>query len=317
MIKNNVIKYLVGSIILILLTLSGITYYMSHNYLFFSRHKPYAFTPEDFNLNYKTVNFFPQGHRVNLTGWFLPGDHPEGKAPAVLLVHGHHSNMSNNSDVNILRDVAIPLNQAGYAVLLFDLRNHGNSGDLKPVSLGYYESQDVLGAMNFLKDNADELSINHNKLGLWATSMGGAAAIHAASLNFQSNKNNIKALFIDSTYAQTLDPIKLRLENDGVPGLLKQMVIYWIRTIPEIDIGHFNPIEHIQSISAPIYFVHAKNDKIVNYKDSELMAKEFKNHHPQIDSFLWITGAKRHVHNFKEYPKEYTKMLVKFFKSYL
>ena len=314
--KKVLKKVIIGSTVFAL-ALLAITYKLSHNYLYFSRHKPYTHTPLDFDLTYENVSFLPKGHNIKLNGWFVPGKNPDKHAPTVILVHGHNTNMSNGHDINLLRDVAVPLNQQGYATLLFDLRNHGSSGDMQPVSLGYFESQDILGAINYLKDNADLMKVDRDRIGIWAASMGGAAAIHAASISFQENKSDIKALFIDSTYAKTLDPIRLRLSKDGLPSIIQEMAIFWIRTIPQFDIANFNPVDHLQNIKAPIYFVHAEDDKVVHYKDSVTMEQRFKSHHPNIDVFLWITDASKHVFNVKEYPQEYKNRLLNFFKSYL
>ena len=317
--KKKILEYFLIASILVSGIILGTTYYLSSQYLFYSRHKPYMVTPEKYGFNYEKIDFNSREDQVDLKGWFIPSHHNNGsdtKNPVVILVHGHHSNMGEIRHVDQMGHIATPLLEAGFSAFLLDLRNHGQSNDLLPISMGFHERKDVLGAVDYLKANAERLNIDPDRIGLWGKSMGAATAIHAAAIQ-KDEDNPIKALFVDSSFARSIDPIYLRLANDNVPSFLQDMIIFWIRTIPELDIAYFNPIEELKKVKSPIYFVHSENDKVVDAKDSKVMFKEYKKVNPVLEATLWLTQATKHIYSAKEYTDEYKQRLVGFFKSHL
>jgi pimeloyl-ACP methyl ester carboxylesterase len=102
---------------------------------------------------------------IPLRGWWSPGD---ALMPAIIFVHG-----LNRSRLELLERAA-ESNRRGYGVLLFDLRNHGESGRAH-TTLGINEANDVCAAGQFVRDQApDRLQV------LWGVSMGASSAVLAA-----------------------------------------------------------------------------------------------------------------------------------------
>ena len=93
---------------------------------------------------------------IALKGWWLPASEGRG---AVIVAHG----------IDHTRQVMLPrttfLVRAGYSVLLFDLRGHGESGGTV-VSPGVLESRDILGALRYLR-----LRGEHDRSSLWGFRM--------------------------------------------------------------------------------------------------------------------------------------------------
>ena len=123
--------------------------------------------PESSQLPFADVGFnSPDG--LDLKGWWIPSD----KKPAgtVVLSHG----VFRNRDQMLSR--AVFLHKAGYQVLLFDLRGHGESAPA-PLSGGLSESRDFLGALAWLKvtDHLQE------PLVFYGLSLGAMAALRAAT----------------------------------------------------------------------------------------------------------------------------------------
>ena len=106
-------------------------------------------------------------------GWLLraqPG------APAIILNHGYGHNRSQ------LLDLGVKLRDAGYHVLLPDLRGHGLS-PVKWTSLGEYEADDLLAAVTFLKEmkgGHGQPLVDQARIGVYGVSLGGYAALAAA-----------------------------------------------------------------------------------------------------------------------------------------
>jgi pimeloyl-ACP methyl ester carboxylesterase len=143
-------------------------------------------TPADYALPYINIGLVAEDG-IRLAAWFIPTD----KAPlgAVVIVHGLGGNRAS------LLPNAPLLHDHGYAVLLLDLRAHGESGgEFK--SYGYFEALDVLAAVDYLV--ADQ-GVPETNIALMGHSLGGAAVVRAASL-----RQIPYALIVVSTY-QSLD----------------------------------------------------------------------------------------------------------------
>jgi len=102
-------------------------------------------TLHDYNLEHEDVSFVTKDN-LTLKGWYVPGDVDNKKA--ILLVHGYGGNR-----VVVLKYVPF-LHEAGYNVLLFDLRAHGIS-DGYHCSMGYYEKEDIHTAVKYLREVKD------------------------------------------------------------------------------------------------------------------------------------------------------------------
>jgi uncharacterized protein len=141
-------------------------------------------TPADVGLSYQEVHF-PARDGVRLSGWFVPAS-VEGQGPAVILVHGWPWNRLGTAAETLLDDLsgAWPLDlmrllhslvQAGYHVLAFDLRNHGQSASAPPVTFGLAEANDLLGALDYSCSHAQ---VDPGRIGVIGFSMGANALLY-------------------------------------------------------------------------------------------------------------------------------------------
>ncbi len=312
------LAYASGALSLLVILAS---FFVSKYYLTFSRHQPYDQLPSDLQLPFTEVDFPSRMDRVKIHGWFIPGAQQAAGSSknqgTILIVHGHHSNMGKIGKINLLSNIAMPLHRQGYGVLLFDLRNHGQSGDLPPVTLGFWEKDDVLGAIDFLDQQSSAWGIDSHRLGIFGVSMGGATSIYAAAADLQGKSPHIKAAFIESAFARTRDPIELKLGIDGVPHLVQKLLLFWFSILPEQDILQNNPIEYIKDLAIPLYFVHAHQDREVRPEDAEEMYERARHEHPGIPAELWISPASEHAATAGELPVEFTERLVGFFSKVL
>jgi pimeloyl-ACP methyl ester carboxylesterase len=144
-------------------------------------------TPKDAGLAYEDVEF-PARDGLRLSGWFVPAADGESAAKATIaLVHGWPwnrlgeaadnflTNVSGGLPVDLLR-LAHALHEAGFNVLMFDLRNHGQSADGGAVTFGLQESNDVLGALDYLASRPD---VDEARIGTVGFSMGANAILFA------------------------------------------------------------------------------------------------------------------------------------------
>jgi pimeloyl-ACP methyl ester carboxylesterase len=108
---------------------------------------------------------FTSSDGIPLRGWWSPG---EASMPVIIFVHG-----LNRSRLELLERAA-DANHHGYGTLLFDLRNHGESGRAY-TTIGVFESRDVCAASKWVRERAGT-----RPQVLWGVSMGASSAILAA-----------------------------------------------------------------------------------------------------------------------------------------
>ena len=59
-----------------------------------------------------------------------------------------------NKDIPFLKQAKY-LNDEGYTVLMYDMRNHGNSERTDWITWGLKERKDIVGALNFISNHND------------------------------------------------------------------------------------------------------------------------------------------------------------------
>jgi pimeloyl-ACP methyl ester carboxylesterase len=144
-------------------------------------------TPQKKGLAFENVQF-PAQDGLRVSGWFIPAARDTNRERAtVLLVHGWQwnrlgfeggtlfSNVTGSKTVNLL-DIISDLNKAGFNVLTFDLRNHGESAAAYPVTFGQSEAKDLLGAIAYLEDRED---VDSQRIGAMGFSIGANAILFA------------------------------------------------------------------------------------------------------------------------------------------
>jgi pimeloyl-ACP methyl ester carboxylesterase len=119
--------------------------------------------PEDVGLPVEDARFAAVDS-VALRGWWSPG---ESGRPVIIFVHG-----LNRSRLEMMERAA-EAHHHGYGVFLFDLRNHGESGD-SYTTLGIHEARDVCAAREAVRERAP--GKGHV---LWGVSMGAATSLLA------------------------------------------------------------------------------------------------------------------------------------------
>ena len=133
---------------------------------------------------------FPASDGVRLDGWYVSGRN----GAAVILLHGSHGTRSDT--LPHLRTLVA----AGYAVLAFDARGHGQSSG-ETNALGWAGVSDVAGAVSFLERQP---GVDPHRIAALGLSMGAEEALRAAATGVQ-----LRAIVADGAGASTLSDDQL------------------------------------------------------------------------------------------------------------
>jgi pimeloyl-ACP methyl ester carboxylesterase len=149
--------------------------------------QPIVITPEKYGLAYEDIAF-KSTDGLTLKGWFIPAEPTGERDKVVIITHpfpfNRHGFLVKNqgwlplfkTDVDLLQ-IAPALHRAGYSVLMFDFRNHGES-DSGVTGVGLNEYQDVLGAVEYVKSRS---SLHALQIGFASFCMGANSTIVALS----------------------------------------------------------------------------------------------------------------------------------------
>jgi dipeptidyl aminopeptidase/acylaminoacyl peptidase len=262
---------------------------------------PLDFSPY-YMARYETVRFPSRQAGLNISGWCVEGD---PGAPAVIFVHGKYG-------CKRAQDVLLPagmLARNGFHVLMIDLRDVGDSDpDDGRASIGNDEYLDVLGAFDWL---VQQRGFAPSRVGLFANSMGGAAALYAFG-----EEPKVPALFLQSTFGNLRQVMREELRRNALPALLAPAAIIMGRAIDGVDLLARDPISAMgEARGRPVYIVHSRNDPRIDVNQSEQLAAAARAAGARVT--VWFPEKGNHVQTPAWYPEEFERRMVGFFRDSL
>jgi dipeptidyl aminopeptidase/acylaminoacyl peptidase len=186
---------------------------------------------------------------------------PSDGQAAVVLLHGLHSNAWDCQTPDLVRAYA----QAGFRILLLDLRGHGASGG-RHAGLGLLERGDVQAAVDVLLQE----KIAPGRIGSHGTSYGAAVALLAAA-----EIEAIGAVIADSSFTSVRDAIGGELARQtGFPAALAGVLMPGLRLLlllsKGIEVDDAAPVKAISRIaSRPVLLIHGTEDTVIPYEHAE------------------------------------------------
>ncbi|RKH67114.1 alpha/beta hydrolase [Corallococcus llansteffanensis] len=228
---------------------------------------------------------------LTLKGWYVPSRN----RAAVVVMHGFAENRTQ------MLFEAEALSRAGYGVLLFDSRGHGESdGDL--VTWGDREREDLRAAVDFVSGRAD---VEPSRLGVLGFSMGGTTALLGAL-----EDPRLKAVAAAGAYPS--------LEADtrysyGKWGPLSVQPVLWTMRLSGVDVDAVDPMAHLCDLKGrPLLLINGDVDPYAPafLQDALFQAacepKEY-----------WVVPGAHHGEYAKKAPAEYERHLRDFFDAAL
>jgi fermentation-respiration switch protein FrsA (DUF1100 family) len=238
-------------------------------------------TPARWAVPYESV-MLTTADGLTLAAWYTPPKHN-----AVILVgHGYANGR--------LAEMHALFARHDYGVLSWDFRAHGRSqGHL--CSVGYYEIRDVEAALDFaLAQPGVEW------VGMWGGSMGGIAAIGAAS-----HRPEIRAIVADSVPSTLHGALQAYVR----PRILQPFFRYFAERETGLSIELVRPVDQIADISPrPVYIIQGTADSHIPAGSAQQLYDAAGK--PRL---LWLEPDAEHLGTYLAQPDEYERRVIAFF----
>ncbi len=268
---------------------------LTHPKKYKSRIETYKFSPFELELPAEEVLFAPESGDYQVNGWFIP--YP-GATTTIIVCPGYRSDKADVLGISAI------LWKAGHNILAFEFHGHGQEVGT-PVTLGYHEIHDFLGALAYAKERTPGTHI-----GVIAYSMGAAVAIMGAA-----RSSDVEALVADSAFATHAGVVDYQFRRIFH---LPSPPVYWMTdNLLWLRAGyHFRQVEPLREIAnispRPILIIHGGQDSIVNPQDATLLydaAREPKE--------LWFLPNADHCGAYFDDRPVYVKKVTEFFDIHL
>ncbi|GCE27505.1 alpha/beta hydrolase [Dictyobacter alpinus] len=255
----------------------------------------YTFSPFELGIPAEDVTFpsLNNGHQVN--GWYVP--YPEATT-TIVVSPGYRGSRSD------VLGLCAMLWKAGHNVLVFEYYGHGTVVG-QPVTLGYREINDFMGAVAYAKQRSPEA-----RLGVVGYSMGAAVSIMGTA-----RSPEIEALVADSAFATHRRVVEFAVRRTlHLPFVIFDWVtdlILWLRA------GYrFNQVEPLRDIARvaprPIMIIHGMKDSVVDPHDAPLLYKAAGE-----PKEIWLVQDAEHCGAYFADRAEYMRRVNAFFDRYL
>lgn len=233
--------------------------------------KKHRSTPEKFNIDFEQV-YIPGVKDAQLYSWWLP---TSPQAPTLILVHGWGRNLGRM--LPYIRE----LHPMGYNLLAFDARSHGSSSPIKRPTVGTF-SEDILAAIDFMAQSG---WVSNNRIGIIGLSIGGGAAINAASWD-----QRVKAVITVGAFSHPIEVMKLEFQKRKVPYFISRFLFGYIQLRHGINFDTIAPVNNIPQSNAEIFLIHGTEDETIPLTQGQSLVDAGKPAQTQ----LWAIAGKGH-----------------------
>ncbi len=249
--------------------------------------------PRDYGLEYEDV-VFKSSDGIELSGWLVKG----GKDKVIIQSHfgvqcsrsgytqegkGMMKNALWNSNIHFLEQAKYLVN-AGYSVLMYDLRSHGKSGQAKTpwVTWGKDERKDVAAAVHFISNHKE---LRDASIGLLSFCMGAGSTTFAYGMEKELKANKkVKALI--AVQPLTYDYFVKAME---LPQFVINAGNKYNKQKRNVDLTGESFLPYVKDVSVPTLLIQNKNDPMTNLD----MVKQYFSDLPSEKEMLWLDIEKK------------------------
>ena len=269
---------------------------------------PMLHKPDEFGMDYEEV-IIETADSVKLNGWFIPANskkliicnHFSPANRAGFPGHQEPFTYAGGFEVNFLPKYKA-LHDAGYNVLAYDMRCHGQSetGREGVSGVGYFEWQDVLASLEYVKTRKEMAGM---EVSLQSLCMGANATLLAMKKQPDAFKNIKSWIVIQPLNGRTyLERVFERMGVDQEQGIKAFGEIYTEMT--GLNVEDHDMRGQMDGVKIPTLMVQVRND--MNSRESDIqemydkIAVEDKN-------IIWIEDTEwrfKGYQYFSDHPEE-------------
>ena len=252
--------------------------------------------PEDVRISSRVAG-------IELAGWFIAAADPG--APVVVVVHGRGA---CRRDPTALLPTGM-LHRNGFAVLMVDLREHGESTiEDGHFAAGTEEYDDILGAWDWLRATR---SVAPDRIGLAGVSLGAATALIAAG-----RERGLAGVWADSSHADLPEFIRDELARQGYPTFLDIGAVVAGRMLRGDNLAAVSPLDGVRMFAGRRLFItHGEADVVIDVRHGhELVAAA---HAGGTAPGTWFVPDSGHTLAMVDQAAEYERRIVEFFRTAL
>jgi fermentation-respiration switch protein FrsA (DUF1100 family) len=258
--------------------------------------KVFSSTPSDFPGLQPQSAVVHSRTGIPIAATFFPGS----RRTTLVLSHGYGDNQA------LMLPYAAFLHQAGFSVLIYDMRSRGRSGG-DAVTLGALEPLDLLSIIDYVARRPD---VDAARIGALGVSLGGSTTLLAAARD-----TRIRAVVDDSGFSDAPAVIDSSFEHFiGLPAFPFGPVTVAIASRRVgVDVARIRPVDEVARISPrPLLIIHCLGDTVVPPLNSERIFAAAGN-----PKQLWEIPTGGHIAGHKVARQEYERRVSEFFENTL
>jgi uncharacterized protein len=277
----------------------GVCYWGAGIILFPPEKSPLQVFPEQFGMKYEKVSF-KTSDGLNLKGWFMPS--PTGEKKTLLMCHGWGDNKGH-----LLERTYFLNTKAGYNLLYFDHRSHGESeGEI--TTIGYLELIDCEAALGYLAQSHPDLT---ESIGVFGLSMGGSVGVMTMAQHPQLKCGVMESPFTD--YKRVVR--QWAWNHFRLPYFpMVWLTLYILRLrVGKSEVDAFSPIKFVAKIAPrPLFLIGGTDDALM--PPPEVKSLFEKAGEPKQ---LWMIPGATHAQCYKVAGLEFEERVMGFYRKHL
>lgn len=277
-------------------------------------------TPSDHDIDTWEDVYFPSDDGTPLEGWYVPAT--EGESDKLIIMNhpmpmsrsgftGHYGEPWSQVDtieIDFVAHVA-HLARAGFNVLTYDLRNHGNSSAANGgiCGIGRYEWRDCIGAKRYVETHP---RLSKMTLGLYSQCTGGNAQYEAISRRpglFENVRCMLSPLVVSMT---SLMGQFARLQ--GVEDFMQQMD-FEQRKLGGFTNAEMTPHLFAANVKVPTLVVQVRDDLWTTPEDGQTTFDLLGSTEKEL---FWIEGTTRRFDGYNYFGRNPEHMIA-WFRKYM
>lgn len=229
-------------------------------------------TPGAMGLPFSEVEILTANGK-RLFAWFIPAPGAEC-APALAVLHGWGGNAGT------MLPLAAPLHHAGFTLLFFDARSHGQS-DVDTFSSLPRFAEDLDHVLNWLKLQP---GVDSKRIGVIGHSVGAAAALLAAS-----RRDDLAAVVSIAAFMHPSSVMRRLLASWHVPYVpVGWYILHYVQFVIGYRFDDIAPINTVGRSGCPVLLVHGSEDAMVPVAEAHAL---YARHRSERDRLLLVKGS--------------------------